>query len=119
MESMTLAEKQAHYLGMADALIAQIHDGMPAWQEFRANTEPDNGLSLLQIEEIAPAVAGNETVLRWQSASNRVYSIWRSAALPDGFGLVATNLPADPPLNVYTDRIDGAATRFYRIEAKP
>ena len=94
-------------------------DGMPAWQEFRANTEPDNGLSLLQIEEIAPAVAGNETVLRWQSASNRVYSIWRSAALPDGFGLVATNLPADPPLNVYTDRIDGAATRFYRIEAKP
>ncbi|MGD9611538.1 MAG: Calx-beta domain-containing protein [Kiritimatiellia bacterium] len=95
-------------------------DGMPAWQEFRANTDPGSDLSLLQIEEIAPATDGNETVLRWQSASNRVYSVWRSAALPDGFGLlVATNLPADPPLNVYTDRIDGAATRFYRIEAQP
>ena len=59
-------------------------------------------------------------MLRWQSASNRVYSIWRAAALPDGFGLqVATNLPADPPQNAYTDRIDGAETRFYRIEAKP
>ena len=59
-------------------------------------------------------------MLRWQSASNRVYSIWRSAALPDGFGLwVATNLPADPPQNAYTDQTDGATIRFYRIEAKP
>ena len=95
-------------------------DGMPAWQEFLANTDPASDRSLLQFEEIAPAVEGNETVLRWQSASNRVYSIWRAAALPDGFGLqVATNLPADPPQNAYTDRIDGAEIRFYRIEAKP
>ena len=95
-------------------------DGMPAWKEFLANTDPASELSLLQFEEIAPAVDGNETVLRWQSASNRVYSIWRSAALPDGFGLwVATNLPADPPQNAYTDQTDGATIRFYRIEAKP
>ena len=95
-------------------------DGMPAWKEFLANTDPASELSLLQFEEIAPAVDGNKTVLRWQSASNRVYSIWRSAALPDGFGLwVATNLPADPPQNAYTDQTDGATIRFYRIEAKP
>lgn len=95
-------------------------DGMPAWKEFLANTDPTNDLSLLQFEQIDSAVDGNETVLRWQSASNRVYSIWRAANLPDGFGhRIATNLPAHPPANVYTDAVDGIGIRFYRIEAGP
>lgn len=41
MESMTLAEKQSHYLGMADALIEQIHDGMPLWQKAQLRTAAD------------------------------------------------------------------------------
>lgn len=61
MESMTLAEKQAHYLGMADALIAQIHDGMPLWQKAQLRGASDTlrrhfaqrmGLSEMCGEEI-------------------------------------------------------------------
>ena len=61
MESMTLAERQAHYLGMADALIAQIHDGMPLWQKAQLRGASDTlrrhfaqrmGLSEMCGEEI-------------------------------------------------------------------
>ena len=61
MSSMTLAEKQAHYLGMADALIAQIHDAMPLWQKAQLRGAADTlrrhfaqrmGLSEMCGEEI-------------------------------------------------------------------
>ena len=41
MNSMTLAERQAHYLGMADSIIEQIHDGMPAWQKAQLRSTAD------------------------------------------------------------------------------
>lgn len=61
MNTMTLAERQAHYLGMADSLIAQIHDGMPAWQKAQLRSASDTlrrhfaqrmGLSEMCGEEI-------------------------------------------------------------------
>ena len=95
-------------------------DGMPTWQEYQANTRPDDPLSLLQFEAIQPVVDGDLAVLTWQSASNRVYSIWRSTNLTDGFGLrIATNLPATPTQNSYTDTVNGAEGLFYRIELGP
>lgn len=61
MSCMTLAEKQAHYLGMADSLIAQISDGMPLWQKAQLRGAADTlrrhfaqrmGLSEMCGEEI-------------------------------------------------------------------
>jgi uncharacterized repeat protein (TIGR01451 family) len=95
-------------------------DGMPTWKEFLANTDPKDDRSLLQFEHVQSDLAAGETVLRWQSASNRTYSIWRSAHLPDGFAhRIATNLPAHPPVNAYTDAVDNAEALFYRIEVAP
>ena len=95
-------------------------DGMPTWKEYRANTRPKDPTSVLQFEEITTRFDENEAVLIWQSASNRVYSIWRSTNLADGFGLrIATNLPATPTQNVYTDQVEGAEGLFYRIELGP
>ena len=95
-------------------------DGYPAWMEYRAGTDPNDRESLLHIAEVDSTWEENRTVLSWPSASNRWYSLWRAAAVPDGFGqAVATNLAATPPVNVYTDTIDGAETWFYRIEVGP
>lgn len=34
-------EMQSHYAGMADAIIDQIHDGMPGWQKAQLRTAAD------------------------------------------------------------------------------
>ena len=61
MNNMTLAEKQAHYLGMADSIIEQIHEGMQPWQKAQLRSASDTirrhfaqrmGLSEMCGEEI-------------------------------------------------------------------
>jgi uncharacterized repeat protein (TIGR01451 family) len=95
-------------------------DGQFAWQEFRANTRPDDPFSLFQFEEARMASAGDRIVLRWQSASNRTYAVWRSLNLTGAPAQpLATNLPGDPPMNTYTDAVADAATRFYWIQVEP
>ena len=95
-------------------------DGLFAWQEFRAGTRADDPASALQIERLEPAETGAGLVLRWQSASNRFYSIGLAAGHPGAYGqLVATNLPAKPPVNVYTAAVDGLTNAFFRIELAP
>lgn len=95
-------------------------DGMSTWREYLANTDPTNGQSLLQFELVQPDPDEGATVLTWQSASNRAYSIWRSVRLPDGFAEpVATNLTATPPVNVYTAAVEGLPNAFFRIELEP
>ena len=109
-----VARKLLNELGDPD------EDGMLTWREFLANTDPKDPLSLLQFEHVAPGPAAGDMVLRWQSASNRLYSIWRSASLPDGFAhRIVTNLPATLPVNSYTDTVDNAEALFYRIEVHP
>ena len=94
--------------------------GLRAWQEFRAGTRADDPASALQIEALDPEEAGAGLVLRWQSASNRFYAIGLGGFLPDGFtARLATNLPATPPVNVYTAALDGLTNAFFRIELEP
>lgn len=39
--SKDFIEMQSHYSGMADAIIDQIHDGMPPWQKAQLRTAAD------------------------------------------------------------------------------
>ena len=95
-------------------------DGVPTWREWLANTDPTSAGSRFQLEAAATSPEQHRMVLRWQSASNRVYSIWRTPSPSEGFvHSVAADLPATPPVNVYTDALDGAASRFYAIEVLP
>lgn len=91
-------------------------DGFLDLDEFRANTVPTNAASLLIFNSTAPAPAGTGVVIRWQSASNRFYNVARSTNLLAGFAALATNLPATPPENVYTDPAPPAAHGLYRID---
>lgn len=87
-------------------------DQMPDAAEIAAGTDPVNPLSRLQVRAIA--MAGTNLVLRWDSAPGRAYAIGRSAALPSGFSLVASNLTASPPMNVWTGASD-ALPACYRV----
>ena len=82
--------------------------------EFRANTVPTDSNSLLTIVDCRPEAPHN-LVLRWQSASNRTYSVQRATNLLTGsWGLLAGDLPASPPLNQHTVSLD-EVNSSYRI----
>jgi len=72
---------------------------------------------------IAAPTSGNGMVLRWPSLSGRLYDVyWTSNLLggTEGFVPLATNLPATPTVNVYTDTVSGVQNRgFYYIQSKP
>jgi len=94
-------------------------DRMPAWQERIAGTSPTNGASVLRIESVA-ALSAAETVVTWQSASNRVYDIYRATNLLHGFAPHQTDIPADPPLNTHTDNVAGLpGGACYRVRVRP
>ena len=95
-------------------------DGCPTWKEYLAGTTPTNAASLLQFEVVDSATAENGLVIRWQSASNRTYRIMKGSNLRVDFtNQLATNIPASPPVNVYTDTVDGIRLQFYRIDLEP
>ncbi len=95
-------------------------DGLFTWEEFRAGTVPTNADSVLRFEDVAVAPGAAGQVLRWRSESNRAYAVWAAPDLRLPFAdRIASNLPATPPVNVYTDAVAGAATRFYGIQIEP
>jgi len=48
--------------------------------------------------------------LRWQSVSNRNYAVRKATNLAEGFlEIVAGNLDADPPMNVFTSSVENAS----------
>jgi hypothetical protein len=91
------------------------NDGMSDTDEAVAGTDPLDAASVLRMQWCAPVTDGFE--IRWQSASNRVYTLEKSTNLVLGFdGIVDTNIPATPPANCHTDTVqtlNGPA--FYRV----
>jgi hypothetical protein len=95
------------------------HDGMLNLDEYRAGTDPTNPVSRLVLYQVAPnPAAAGEFLVTWQSATGRVYTVLGATNLTgSGFDLILrTNLPATPPMNVYTDVVEGAVQKFYRVK---
>jgi hypothetical protein len=96
-------------------------DGMSNYAEFRAGTDPGDAASAFRLEAERPA-AGADTAglrLRWTSASNRVYRVWRATNLVEGFTVLAEDVEATPPMNEYIDEsLVSGGLRFYRIEVE-
>ena len=92
------------------------NDGFIDTDEYRAGTSPTNAASLLKVVESLPQSAGGGVVIRWQSATGRVYGVSRSTNLLAGFDKLATNLPAVPTENVWTDTVPPQVGGHYRID---
>jgi hypothetical protein len=109
---------EAHYTGGATNMTPGAdddYDGANNLQELIAGTNPTNDASVLAIEQVtAPAVYGS--VISWPSVSNRFYEVDRATNLVSpGFEPIAVGIPAFPPVNVYTDAVEGIEGAFYRI----
>jgi len=101
-------------LANEEELLDRDNDGLANWQEYIAGTDPTNSESTLRSMPLGAAAPG-KFVISWPSSSNRAYSILKTLGLESPFSLLATNQPARPPLNVYTDQVSGAAA-YYRIQ---
>ncbi|MDD5706376.1 MAG: C25 family cysteine peptidase [Kiritimatiellae bacterium] len=61
----------------------------------------------------------SERVVTWNSWSNSFYTVYRSTNLMTDAGTpIAGNIPATPPVNVYTDAAPGMVSAFYRVLAE-
>jgi autotransporter-associated beta strand protein len=98
-----------------DATADADHDGLLTWQEYVAGTNPTNSASVFKI--IGSSVNAQGAVIRWASASNKLYNLSRTTNLLESFAAVAgaTNLPATPPENIFTNSQNDGAAAFYRI----
>ncbi|MCF7817457.1 MAG: hypothetical protein K9M54_06215, partial [Kiritimatiellales bacterium] len=101
----------------ADAMADIDGDGLLTWQEYVAGTDPTNSASVFQITGVESTPQG--AVIRWSSVSNRFYNLDWTTNLLEGFAVLpgATNLPATPPENVYTNPAAGGMSSFYRGNA--
>jgi hypothetical protein len=57
-------------------------------------------------------------VVRWQSATGRVYTVQVATNLLNVFGTLTNGIPATPMVNVYTDIVNGVGQKFYRIKVE-
>jgi hypothetical protein len=95
-------------------------DGMPAWAEYRAGTDPTHAASALRLLE---AVASNGQVrLAWRSAESWVepvppYGVWTTTNLLAGPWQCLTNIPErTPPQNEVLLPLPSAhPAHFYRL----
>lgn len=136
-----LSADAAGHLLLTDLLGDSNADGLPDWWETRyfggrtnadpgadndgdhainhdeygANTDPTNGASFFALSRIAPV--GGEMLVQWYSVTGKVYTVAGVAGQPDapGYGVIASNIPATPPLNTWTNRGGVAGPQFYRI----
>jgi hypothetical protein len=58
---------------------------------------------------------GTQVVLTWHSASNRQYSVRMGTNLSGVWSVTASNIPATPPLNYYTNSASPAPS-YYGIQ---
>ena len=94
-------------------------DGQSDAHELMAGTAPSDKQSVFQITAATRPAAGRLS-LQWNSASNRLYSVQRSANLldPAGFTNLALDVPATPPLNTFTDTPPATGSFFYRVQVR-
>jgi len=113
---------EASYSGSATGLIATADDdgdGFSNLDEFKAATHPGDPASFLRADTVPIHDAGQPFTLRWNSAADRTYRLWFRETLGDGaFTPVASNIPAAPPVNTWTDPDATNAHGFYRIEVE-
>ncbi len=78
-------------------------DGMPDGDEILAGSSPTNDASMFGFADSQPVPESGGVVVSWSSLSNRVYRLERSTNLLLGFEPYVNDIPADPPMNTYTD----------------
>ena len=94
----------------ADSVLDQDSDGLKAWQEYIAGTVPTNAASVLK------ATQTTRNVITWNPVSGRVYSVYWSTNLMNGFQPLETNILY--PQGSYTNATPDTRVNHYQIKVR-
>jgi hypothetical protein len=89
-------------------------DGFIDLHEFLAGTNPTNRRSLLAVVGMTIIDEGRLEV-RWQSVSNKSYTVRQSSPDSGTWSTRAEGLAATPPVSTYTDSISGLERAWYGV----
>jgi hypothetical protein len=92
-------------------------DGTSNLAEYVAGTDPTDSASVFAVRDVHQGPAA-DVVICWSSASNRSYAVEVAPDLPGGFLPETANLPATPPLNVYTTAAPAGIARYFRVSVR-
>ena len=92
-------------------------DGQDNFAEYVSGTDPTNSASVFEVE-VFSGVTGGEAVIQWSSVTGKLYEVRRYTNLTAGYTIQATNLPATPPLNSFTDTTAGVDFYIYGVGVK-
>ena len=107
-----------HFGGATNAVATADGDGDGLWEreEYLLGRNPHDPASAF---DSAPAVLAEAGFLvTWPAIAGYTYDVLHTEALDADFAAAATNLPATPPLNTYTARVDQAASGFFRVRMR-
>jgi len=82
-------------------------------EAYIAGLNPTNPASLFEAALTNQSQTG--FVVRWNAVSGRVYSVYGSTTLPDGFQPLETNILW--PQNSWTDTVERAGS-FYKVDVE-
>jgi subtilisin family serine protease len=86
-------------------------DGMPTWQEWVADTDPTNRLSLLKLTALTPLT--NQWQVTWMGGRLRTQQLQYAATLAGPWRSIFTNQPPTPVTN--TLALPPDSNGFYRL----
>ena len=91
-------------------------DGLSAWEEEVAGTNPTNRASVLRAEEVVSVTNGQ--VFSWQAVSGKSYTVWFKTNLTDSVWIEqATGIAGVEPSSTHTVVTD-TATGFVRVSVQ-
>ena len=91
-------------------------DGLSAWEEEFAGTNPTNSASVLRVEGVVPVTNGVQ--FSWQAVSGKSYTVWFKANLTDALWTEeATGVAGVEPFSSHTV-VSDSPTGFVLIEVE-
>jgi hypothetical protein len=95
---------------VADDILDPDSDGLKTWQEYIAGTNPTNSESCLK------AVQAVRNIITWSAVSGRVYSVYWSTNLVQGFTALSTNIVS--PQSSYTNVTPDSRVNYYQVRVR-
>ncbi len=68
---------------------------------------------------LTPSGSNSTHLLSWPSTSNKTYSLTYATNLLAPFSVIAPNLPATPPINIYTNTPSSLPPHYYQLILHP